>query len=108
MINAPWEMACVSSMIPGEAGPAERPAPLSGSVTLTLRNTIATTTGTTTGTTTATTTATIQSATIQSAQIGSRFCKEAMTRPDMCCVWAENDDDVASIAGTTSSKMRPR
>ena len=44
MINAPWEMACASSMIPGEAGPAERPAPLSGSVTLTLRNTIATTT----------------------------------------------------------------
>ena len=104
MINAPWEMACAFSMIPGEAGPAERPAPLSGSVTLTLRNTIATTTGTTT----ATTTATIQSATIQSAQIGSRFCKEAMTRPGMCCVWAENDDDVASIAGTTSSKMRPR
>lgn len=99
MINAPWEMACASSMIPGEAGPAERPAPLSGSVTLTLRNTIATTTGTTTATTTAT---------IQSAQIGSRFCKEAMTRPGMCCVWAENDDDVASIAGTTSSKMRPR
>ena len=97
MINAPWEMACASSMIPGEAGPAERPAPLSGSVTLTLRNTIATTTGTTTATTTAT---------IQSAQIGSRFCKEAMTRPGMCCVWAENDDDVASIAGTTSSKMR--
>ena len=95
MINAPWEMACASSMIPGEAGPIERPAPLSGSVTLTLRNTIATTTGTTTGT-------------IQSAQIGSRFCKEAMTRPGMCCVWAENDDDVASIAGTTSSKMRPR
>ncbi len=103
MINAPWEMACASSMIPGEAGPAERPAPLSGSVTLTLRNTIATTTGTITGTTTATTTATIQS-----AQIGSRFCKEAMTRPGMCCVWAENDDDVASIAGTTSSKLRPR
>ena len=103
MINAPWEMACASSMIPGEAGPAERPAPLSGSVTLTLRNTIATTTGTKTGTKTATT-----SATIQSAQIVCLFCKEAMTRPGMCCVWAENDDDVASIAGTTSSKMRPR